>query len=330
MHRFVLYSLLFIMPHFVLGGCKQKNNNTNLPLIKDSITVQSDKIQKSLKNDENIIFTNATISGIIDFTQANAAMNENLNLERVYVSSGISFSNCTFENKVTAHALANKINTFCHFDKNVTFINCTFKEDVVFTESIFNGIVAFNNCIFEKKAIFEGALFEYKNIYFTECEFKDEGRFQRTVYRGEVNFIKAKFNKAVFFQNARFFDVAQFGACRFYQYADFSNITAYSAMMFHFIETSELREITFNNSSFKGKVEFVDTKFKGNTDFSACDFLGMVKFNNSKIFKTFNLEKSRFHSGKPLTENMVKEKEANIILKDSYIFSPQLLENKDF
>lgn len=330
MTKFLFYLLLLALPQLLFGSCQNRNTNTSTQDTKDSITIQSDKINKLLKNGENVLFTSAIVKGIIDFTASSGALNENINVERVYINSGISFSNCTFENKITAYAVANKINTFCNFDKNVTFINCTFKDDVVFTESIFGGIVVFNNCTFEKKAIFEGALFEFKNTYFTECEFKDEGRFQRTIFRGEVNFIKTKFHKAVFFQNARFFDVAQFGACRFYHYSDFSSITAYSAIMFHYIETSELKEITFNNSNFKGKTEFIDAKFMGNTDFSACIFNGQTKFNNSKIHKDFNLEKSRFTAGKPITEGLVKEQNANIMLKDCFFANYQLIETKDF
>ena len=318
----VFSSILFILLSI---SCNSQNNSTEKEKETAKIeTIAADKILKKIQNNESVFIANSIITGELDFTKCGKNENDEAKGSlRSYISSSVTFSYCTFENKVSGYKNEPDCNHTVTFEKNLTFLNCTFKDEVNFKDCSVNGLTNFSGSTFQKITNFEGAYFTYKDIYFSETTFFDELKCQRIVANGNLSFFKSEFKGITSFQNARFGGDVQFGASKFLQYADFGNIIANAGFYCNY---TEFAKAIFNNSTFKQRTEFQYAKFNNYTEFKKSCFYGSTLLNNITINNIFDLENASFYSGKPVSNDIIKNENSQINFKNTtFIESKNLI-----
>lgn len=216
-------------------------------------TVEASTIMEDIKAGKNILYTNTTIIGTLDFTYMNEA------LEKMPNKKKNSWFN--WNSKNSSNLIKKMI------DVKIAFTNCTFKDDVLayipdedsgytFTAS-FEESTIFKDCNFEEKAMFKYSRFE-RNSDFSGSNFNDDSTFKY-----------AKFDKNSNFKNTTFNEVATF------KYAKFSN------------------NVSFSNSVFKDTAIFKYTNFNNGVSFNNTNFKDDLNIKYMKVSGNFNIDKMK-------------------------------------
>lgn len=170
--------------------------------------IHASDIMHDIKNGKNIVYKNATIVGVLDFTFMEEALtklpkrrtgwfsNGGNNTIKKRITNKIRFENCVFQDPVFAyiHDEDSGYTFTANFSENVAFTDCTFNEMALFKYSTFYSQTDFSNTKFRSANTFKYADFKHK-ADFTKAEFNES-----------ANFKYAKFNKGLSFKNTRFKD----------------------------------------------------------------------------------------------------------------------------
>lgn len=274
-------------------------NSTLIPSQNDG-KISARQIAQQIQQGKPVYYKDVTITSIVDFTQMVSPMPESTQLFRTYISSPITFINCTFEYEVLAYQKsASEALHFTTFEKNITFINCKFQQKVDLKEVSCKGNVNFNGSTFQELVRLEGGIFEGAKTYFSNTVFKKEVRAQQSVFRGSASFMKAQFEEICSFQSAHFGGDVQFGVAKFARYADFSNCIAAANLFFNYAQFTD--KAVFDYATFAARCEFVEAVFSKNVSFKGSIFKGFTKFNQAHFKADWHLENTTFTLARPQT-----------------------------
>lgn len=232
-------------------------------LIVSTITLGQSKVEASdimndIKNGKTISYNNVTISGVLDFTFMDDALeklpkrkrswwgnNGNNKVEKI-IDVSISFTNCTFEDDVLAYIPDE--------DSKYTF-TASFREKVIFKNCKLEGKAMFKYSDFEELSDFSGTEFSDDNT-FKYAKFLDDTNFENTLFTESTTFKYAKFSNKVSFKSAIFEDFANFKYAKFYEGVSFEKVNFEEDLDIKYMEVSG----DFNIS--KMKVGFdIDSKY---------------------------------------------------------------------
>ncbi len=197
-----------------------------------SITAQkkinASRIMDDIKNGKDIVYKNATIVGVLDFTFMDEQSKKlptkkkrwwnqgGDNKIKKQITNRISFINCTFEDNVFAyiHEEDTQYTFVANFEDDVIFKNCSFKEMALFKYSDFEEKADFSDTKFKGESTFKYADFKsnasFSNTFYGEsstfkyAKFKNNVSFARAIFKETATFKYAKFNNGVSFNKARF------------------------------------------------------------------------------------------------------------------------------
>lgn len=190
-------------------------------------TVDASDIMRDVKNGKAVEISNATISGVLDFTFMDDALpklptrkrwwnNGGTNTVEKQITNKVSFTNCTFKDDVLAYIPHEKSGyTFvANFEDVVVFKDCTFKEKAMFKYSDFERNTDFSGTKFNGVSTFKYAKFDrgisFKNTFFDEpstfkyANFKEFVSFENSVFNESAIFKYTEFNNGVSFRNVKF------------------------------------------------------------------------------------------------------------------------------
>lgn len=191
-------------------------------------TISATTILSDLKNNKDIIYKNAVITGVLDFT----FMEEQLKSKAIktkrwwntdkkkpienQIKSRISFENCTFESPVYAYINEeNSQNTFvANFEEDVLFKNCTFKEEALFKYSNFEQSANFSGSNFKDASTFKYAKFHAESSFFNTI-FAASSSFKYASFRKNVSFAKSTFWESATFKYSKFGNGVSFNQTQF-------------------------------------------------------------------------------------------------------------------
>jgi len=190
--------------------------------------VNASKIMKDIRNGKDILYNNATIVGVLDFTFMDAQSeklskkkrrNKNQkgdNQIKKQITSKISFVNCTFEDDVFAyiHEENTQYTFVANFEKEVLFTGSTFKEKAYFKYSDFYENADFSNTKFNGESTFKRAHFN-SNVSFSNTFYGDSSTFKFTKFKSNVSFANAIFKETATFKYAEFNKGVSFNKTRF-------------------------------------------------------------------------------------------------------------------
>lgn len=193
-------------------------------------TIEASDIMKDIKSGKSISYQNSIITGTLDFTYMDEAM-EKLPSKR--------------KNSWWGNNNSNEIKKL--IEVKISFTNCTFKDDVLayipdedsgytFTAS-FEDTAVFKNCNFKGKAMFKYSRFE-SNSDFSGSNFDDDTTFKY-----------AKFDRDISFKNSKFAEVSTFKYAKFNRKVSFANSVFEDSAIFKYTKFSE--GVSFNNTNFE-------------------------------------------------------------------------------
>lgn len=232
-------------------------------------TVYAEDIMKDLKAGKNVTIANATIEGVLDFTDMKAKLKElprkksrkGNNSIKNYIQSKISFANCTFNRDVLAYIPD-------HDESGYTFI-ANFDEQV-----------SFKNCIFQRRALFKHSDFEKKSS-FENTQFMGGTTFKHANFKDISNFAKTNFDYDVTFKHVQFRDSTSFEGSSFEENATFKHARFFDGL-------------SFKNVRFKGSLDIKHTNIKGIFDMSGMKVLNDIDSKHTNIngqsFATYLLD----------------------------------------
>ena len=222
-------------------------------------TVDAISIIYRLDAGEDVTYTNAIITGDLDFTKLSDREQEdkyrgNQQKWRMHVRNRLTFNGCTFKGKVLGYlsessnwnVMKNPLYNV-DFHEPVVFKNCEFRKDAHFKYSRFYSQVSFAGSRFSNDALFKYTKFD---------EIPD---FSATVYEEEANFKYTGFTRGVTFSGASFEDDANF------KYTDFK------------------RGIDFTNATFDGDADFKYANFGSEAKLDGVDFGRRADFKYAKL-----------------------------------------------
>ena len=239
-------------------------------------TVSAETIMTDIKSGKDIVISNATIEGTLDFTNMEEAMEK---LPRKKKRSW--WGNNNYNNKIE------KL-----IDVNVSFENCVFKDDVLayipdedsgytFTAS-FEKDAIFKGCAFEGKAMFKYSTFE-KDSDFSGTDFQEDSTFKYAKFERDTDFTKAKFGEAATFKYAKFDRKVSFENSLFEDSAIFKYTNFYDG-------------VSFTNARFEEDLNIKYMKVSGDFNISKMSVAYSIdsKYTkiNSKEFNKYLLEKN--------------------------------------
>lgn len=234
MKKYITLTLIFTLVTFISFAQK---------------TVKASDIIKDIKAGKNISIQNATIEGILDFTDMEEKLkdlpkrkksrwswwgkNSGDNKVENSIKVEISFKNCTFKDDVLAYIPDSDYSGYtftASFEEKTMFENCTFKRKAMFKYSDFDEDSSFANSDFQDDSTFKYA------------KFKQTSSFERTKFENEATFKYAKFSTLVSFANSVFNESATF------KYTQFRN------------------GVSFNNTKFEEDLNIKYTNVRGDFD----------------------------------------------------------------
>ena len=214
-------------------------------------TIDARDIMNDIKAGKDISISNATIEGIIDFTDMEEKLkelperkrrwwkNNGDNKVRNLVEVKISFKNCTFKDDVLAYIPDSE-------DSGYTF-TASFEDDAIF-----------NNCIFERKAMFKYSDFE-SNSSFENADFQDATTFKYADFRRNSNFENTNFENSATFK-----------------YTNFATFISFAGSTFK-------ESATFKYTKFNDGVSFKDVKFEEDLNIKYTEVYGKFDVSGMKV-----------------------------------------------
>ncbi|PQJ19916.1 pentapeptide repeat-containing protein [Tenacibaculum sp. SG-28] len=187
--------------------------------------IAATEIIRTIKNGDNVTYTNVIIEGNLDFTSMEEELpklpkrsswwnNGGSNTVENTITAPIRFSKCIFKGDVLAY--------IPHEKSGYTFV------------SNFSGDVIFEDCLFEEKAMFKYSKFkkvaDFSNTKFTNdstfkyAYFSDQADFSNTLFEEPATFKYAKFDEFISFRNSIFEETATFKYTEFYEGVSFNNV----------------------------------------------------------------------------------------------------------
>ncbi len=313
----VYVSLLSFMLIFLVSSCSasdNRNNNVQKALSPDD-RISSEEIISLIKKGNDIVFSELTIIGVLDFTLCDEPVQESPNRFRINVDQSLIFNKCIFENNVLAAKNGENGEQYAtRFNQNVTFRNCEFLKDVAFKESVINGLCDFSGSGFYGKVNFQGTFFNYPTTNFSKTTYKGSVQFQRTFFLGNVSFLNAIFDENVSFQSADIRGMAQFGAIKCNAYTDFGSIRCDGGWFMNYAVFSD--RLVFNNARLYDRIEFIESQYLGSAKIMNTQFNGRLSLDNIKLSGTLDVSNSTFLMGKPDFSSIKIEDNAELIAKD--------------
>ncbi|MCF6366748.1 MAG: hypothetical protein L3J35_11155 [Bacteroidales bacterium] len=307
--------VLVLFVFLLFYSCKNKEKQNTVNQEARNKIINASEINKKIRNEENIVYKDATIIGDINFLNSEDFNLETPFLQKYHINSSILFHNCTFKGKVIARKQENEIYKVSNFNKNVTFISCTFQDTVNFTSSDFNELVNFSESEFQEFVSFEACAFNFKKNYFSKVHFQKAAMFNLMFANGDMNFFETIFDDNVLFQLSKFNNPVHFGASKFNKNADFTNVKFFDDVFFNYSEF--IKKVNFNNSVFRGRTEFIKTKFNFISEFKDCVFFGKTTYNNSEIIGVFTFKNSVFYISDPEKFNCNIKKGSDYIIENT-------------
>jgi uncharacterized protein YjbI with pentapeptide repeats len=185
--------------------------------------VYAEDIMNDIKAGKDISISNATIEGVLDFTNMEEKLKtlprkkrrkENNSIMNS-IRSKISFTNCTFNFDVLAYIPD-------HDKSGYTFI-ANFYEPVLFKNCTFERRAMFKHSDFVKESSFENTQF-LGGTTFKHANFKDKSNFAKTNFEDGVTFKHVQFRKTISFEGASFDEDVTFKHAKFYNGLSFKNV----------------------------------------------------------------------------------------------------------
>lgn len=193
-------------------------------------TVQASDIMKDIKAGKDVVISNATVEGILDFTYMDEKLedlpkrkkswfwnNGGSNKVKNLIESKVSFTNVTFKDDVLAYIPDgdNSGYTFvANFEKDAMFANCTFERKAMFKYSKFEQASTFKNAKFNDDSTFKYASFD-KATSFENAEFNYDSTFKYAKFKTYVSFANTKFEETATFKYTEFKDGVSFKDANF-------------------------------------------------------------------------------------------------------------------
>jgi hypothetical protein len=259
-------------------------------------TIDAAKIQKMLDKGRPVDLDNYLIVGDLDLSKVGTTLQVGAGRSVAYLSSPISFRNCSFKGKVHTGERDSKTLHSVVFEKHLFFEQCRFEEEVDLRWIQVRGMSGLARCVFAKKARFDNARFE-QTLQAYDCVFTDEAYWQQVEFLGGAQFLNSQWGNTAYFQGALFNRDAQFGASEFAGYADFS-LCQFRAGAFYNYAVFHNRSV-FNNSVFMGRCEFQQAKTFQNAEWKHCEFRGGLKASQLRVERGLTMEGSSFRGERP-------------------------------
>jgi len=146
-------------------------------------------------------FRSAQTKGV-DFDRAH--FSGDLNLRDATLEGTASFSNCKFNNNVTASALRAKGPAFFHdaeFDSDLVLDEAIFGDRTFFDSAQFSKFASFHSVRFGTAATFADSIFK-SAAWFEQAEFAGKASFERVDFLGTATFVDARFHTTASFRHA--------------------------------------------------------------------------------------------------------------------------------
>lgn len=259
-------------------------------------TIQASKIIKMIERGKTVDLENYLIIGNLDLTAIETQLEVGSGRTVTYLSSPISFRNCSFKGNISVGERETKsIHSFV-FEKHLFFEQCQFEGEVDLRWIQVKGLSGFAGCVFAQKARFDNARFE-QSMQAYDCVFTDEAYWQQVTFLGDAQFLDTQWGNTAYFQGATFQRDAQFGAADFAGYADFS-LCQFRAGAFYNYTVFHGRSV-FNNSVFMGRCEFQQATVFQNAEWKHCEFRGGLKAGKLRVEKGLSMEGSSFRGERP-------------------------------
>lgn len=222
--------------------------------------VNASDIIRDVKNGKAVNISNATITGVLDFTFMNEALPKLPKRKRWWNNGGSN----TIEKQIT---------------NKVSFVNCTFTDDVLayipheksgytFIAN-FEDVVTFRDCVFKQKAMFKYSDFE-SNTDFSNTKFNNDSTFKY-----------AKFDRDITFENTFFDEPATFKYAEFKQFVSFANSTFNESATFKYSEFND--GVSFRNVKFQEDLNIKYTKVHGQFDITNMEVAYEIDSKYTKI-----------------------------------------------
>ncbi len=239
-------------------------------------TIEASDIMKDIKSGKSISYQNAIISGTLDFTYMDEAL-EKLPAKR--------------KNSWWGNSNTNEVKKL--IEVKISFTNCTFKDDVLayipdedsgytFTAN-FEDIALFKNCNFERKAMFKYSRFER------------DSDFSGSTFDDDTTFKYAKFDRDISFQNTKFAEIATFKYAKFSRKVSFANSVFEDSAVFKYTKFNE--GVSFNNTSFEEDLNIKYMTVSGDFDITKMKVSYDIDSKYTKI------------NGKSFNKHLLKESE---------------------
>lgn len=235
--------------------------------------IAASEIIKDVANGKSVEISNATITGVLDFTFMDKALpnlpkrkrwwnNGGSNTVEKQIESKISFINCVFTDDVLAY--------IPHEKSGYTFI-ANFEDEVIFKD-----------CTFENKAMFKYSDFE-RNTDFSNTKFKDDSTFKY-----------AEFKRDISFKNTLFDESSTFKYADFNRFVSFENAVFTESGVFKYTEFNQ--GVSFRDVKFEEDLNIKYTKVSGEFDITGMD----VNFDIDSKYTSIN--------GKSFSKYLLKSK----------------------
>ena len=218
-------------------------------------TVKASNIINDIKAGKSVNISNATIVGVLDFTDMEEKLKD---LPKRKKRRWSWWGKNSGDNKIE-----NLINV------DISFKNCTFKDDVLayIPDSDYSGYTF--TASFENKAIFENCTFKRKAM-FKYSDFDDDSSFTNSDFQDDSTFKYAKFRRASDFEKTKFENEATF------KYAEFSREVSFANSVFN-------ESATFKYAKFKNGVSFNNTKFEEDLNIKYTNVRGNFNIKGMKV-----------------------------------------------
>ena len=238
-------------------------------------TIEASDIMKDIKDGKSIIYNNITVTGTLDFTYMDEALEKLPNKKKN-----------SWWNNDSGNTIKKLI------DVKISFTNCTFKDDVLayipdedsgykFTAN-FEDETIFKDCNFERKAMFKYSRFE-RNSDFSGTSFDDDSTFKY-----------AKFDENIDFSNTSFNEIATFKYAKFNNNVSFSNAQFKDTANFKYTNFSD--GVSFKNANFEEDLNIKYMKVRGDFNITNMNVAYEIdsKYTkiNGKSFSKYLIEKN--------------------------------------
>jgi uncharacterized protein YjbI with pentapeptide repeats len=288
-----------MIPLFFLTIMQLTCSNQSVNTVSGQI--QANTILKSLSKGENLVYRDAEIEGVLDFTELDAYL-AGPGLLLSDVEGSLSFFNCTFKDGIRGFQSEEKNQKRVRFLKNLSFIQCKVQAEVDLRFAEITGPAFFSGSYFQETVSLEGCVFRGA-VMMDKAVFAKDLKMQQCHFQSNTSFMDANFGELCSFQGAQFDRDAQFGVAEFHGYADFSRTHFLRGAFFNYAKFFD--RAVFNTSSYRDRAEFMSARFEKSVEWRNIVFYGQARFNESRLEDAASFENSRFLFGKPDMDQVV-------------------------